>query len=95
MVFVTWRSIQFESERRFGKNSFDFLQAVTDCVEKVVVGGLHVAIEIELDDRLGPVDGGQLTLDLCEQLDRVARATDQSCQVRKLYKGYAVLGQLS
>jgi len=34
-------------------------------------------------------------LDLCEQLDRVARATDQSCQVRKLYKGYAVLGQLS
>ena len=34
-------------------------------------------------------------LDLCEQLDRVARSTDQSCRVRKLYKGYAVLGQLS
>jgi S-adenosylmethionine-diacylgycerolhomoserine-N-methlytransferase len=34
-------------------------------------------------------------LDLCEQMDRVARVTDQSCRVRKLYKGYAVLGQLS
>lgn len=33
-------------------------------------------------------------LDLCEQLNRVARSADQSCRVRKLYKGYAVLGEL-
>jgi S-adenosylmethionine-diacylgycerolhomoserine-N-methlytransferase len=33
-------------------------------------------------------------LDLCEQLNRVARSMDQSCRFRKLYKGYAVLGEL-
>src|SRR5215472_6390818 len=33
-------------------------------------------------------------LDLCEQLNRVARSEDQSCRIRKLYKGYAVLGEL-
>ena len=33
-------------------------------------------------------------LDLYEQLDRVARSVDQPCRFRKLYKGYAVLGEL-
>jgi S-adenosylmethionine-diacylgycerolhomoserine-N-methlytransferase len=33
-------------------------------------------------------------LDLCEQLNRVARSIDQSCRFRKLYGGYAVLGEL-
>ena len=33
-------------------------------------------------------------LDLCEQLSAVARSADQSCCVRKLYMGYAVLGEL-
>lgn len=33
-------------------------------------------------------------LDLSEQLNRVARSLHQSCRVRKLYKGYAVLGEL-
>jgi S-adenosylmethionine-diacylgycerolhomoserine-N-methlytransferase len=33
-------------------------------------------------------------LDLCEQLNSVARSIDQSCRFRKLYGGYAVLGEL-
>jgi S-adenosylmethionine-diacylgycerolhomoserine-N-methlytransferase len=33
-------------------------------------------------------------LDLCEQLGRVARSVDQPCRFRKLYKGYAVLGEI-
>ena len=33
-------------------------------------------------------------LDLCEQLNKVAGSIDQSCRVRKLYRGYAVLGEL-
>ena len=33
-------------------------------------------------------------LDLCEQLTRVANSTHQSCRVRKLYRGYAVLGEI-
>lgn len=33
-------------------------------------------------------------LDLCEQLNRVARSIDQSCRFRRLYRGYAVLGEL-
>jgi S-adenosylmethionine-diacylgycerolhomoserine-N-methlytransferase len=33
-------------------------------------------------------------LDLCEQLARVANSIDQSCRIRKLYRGYAVLGEI-
>jgi len=33
-------------------------------------------------------------LDLCEKLNKVAESTDQSCRFRKLYRGYAVLGEL-
>jgi len=33
-------------------------------------------------------------LDLCEQVSSVTRAMDQSCRFRKLYGGYAVLGEL-
>ena len=33
-------------------------------------------------------------LDLCEQLNTVACSIDQSCRFRKLYRGYAVLGEL-
>src|SRR5262249_23648082 len=33
-------------------------------------------------------------LDLVEQLNRVALSTGSSCRFRKLYKGYAVLGEL-
>jgi S-adenosylmethionine-diacylgycerolhomoserine-N-methlytransferase len=33
-------------------------------------------------------------LDLCEQLNKVAESIDQSCRFRKLYRGYAVLGEL-
>jgi S-adenosylmethionine-diacylgycerolhomoserine-N-methlytransferase len=33
-------------------------------------------------------------LDLGEQLHRVAHSLDQSCRVRKLYRGYAILGEL-
>lgn len=33
-------------------------------------------------------------LDLCEQLGSVARSVDQPCRFRKLYKGYAVLGEI-
>ncbi|MGZ5927077.1 MAG: class I SAM-dependent methyltransferase [Rhizomicrobium sp.] len=32
-------------------------------------------------------------LDLCAQLNEVARAMGQTCRSRKLYKGYAVLGE--
>jgi len=33
-------------------------------------------------------------LDLCEQLGSVTRSMNQSCRFRKLYRGYAVLGEL-
>jgi S-adenosylmethionine-diacylgycerolhomoserine-N-methlytransferase len=33
-------------------------------------------------------------LDLCEQLNAVARSADQSCRFRKLFMGYAVLAEL-
>jgi len=31
--------------------------------------------------------------DLCTQLNDVAHATGQTCRARKLYKGYAMLGE--
>jgi S-adenosylmethionine-diacylgycerolhomoserine-N-methlytransferase len=33
-------------------------------------------------------------LDICEQLSNVTHSVDHSCRFRKLYKGYAVLGEL-
>jgi len=33
-------------------------------------------------------------LDLSEYLNRVARSLDQTCRIRKLYKGYAILAEL-
>jgi hypothetical protein len=47
----------------------DLRQRVADCAEEVLVGRQDVAVEIELDDRLDPVEGGELCLDLVVFLD--------------------------
>ena len=42
--------------------AFDFLQPVAQRLQEVLVGGDDRAVQVELDDRLGLADGGDLAL---------------------------------